>query len=148
MKHIRGWVQLSKPLQSLEIKPSMLILAILVSDHSRWRVPSSNEWPFLWWMNCSKAGQLTPEEAEAHPQKSIITQSIGQKMRFNLILGIAWNLVTISSWTVMVSPIWFQEVKSMTSWQVIFRRRQEAATLYVLQTMPEGLITLQVALVD
>ncbi len=26
-----------------------------------------------------KAGQLTPEEAEAHPQKNIITQSIGQK---------------------------------------------------------------------
>ena len=26
-----------------------------------------------------KAGQLTPEEAETHPQKNIITQSIGQK---------------------------------------------------------------------
>ena len=26
-----------------------------------------------------KAGQLTPEEAESHPQKNIITQSIGQK---------------------------------------------------------------------
>ena len=26
-----------------------------------------------------KAGQLTPEEAEVHPQKNIITQSIGQK---------------------------------------------------------------------
>ena len=26
-----------------------------------------------------KAGQLTPEEAEIHPQKNIITQSIGQK---------------------------------------------------------------------
>ncbi|MDQ0223323.1 Stp1/IreP family PP2C-type Ser/Thr phosphatase [Streptococcus moroccensis] len=26
-----------------------------------------------------KAGQLTPEEAQAHPQKNIITQSIGQK---------------------------------------------------------------------
>ena len=26
-----------------------------------------------------KAGQITPEEAERHPQKNIITQSIGQK---------------------------------------------------------------------
>ena len=26
-----------------------------------------------------KAGQLTPEEAASHPQKNIITQSIGQK---------------------------------------------------------------------
>lgn len=33
-----------------------------------------------------KAGQLTPEEAASHPQKNIITQSIGQKMKFNLIL--------------------------------------------------------------
>ena len=30
-------------------------------------------------MNSLKAGQLTPEEAASHPQKNIITQSIGQK---------------------------------------------------------------------
>ena len=26
-----------------------------------------------------KAGQITPEEAERHPQRNIITQSIGQR---------------------------------------------------------------------
>ena len=35
-----------------------------------------------------KAGQLTPEEAEAHPQKNIITQSIGQKDEIQPDLGI------------------------------------------------------------
>ena len=35
-----------------------------------------------------KAGQLTPEEAEAHPQKNIITQSIGQKDEIQPDFGI------------------------------------------------------------
>ena len=35
-----------------------------------------------------KAGQLTPEEAESHPQKNIITQSIGQKDEIQPDLGI------------------------------------------------------------
>ena len=35
-----------------------------------------------------KAGQLTPEEAEAHPHKNIITQSIGQKDEIQPDLGI------------------------------------------------------------
>ena len=35
-----------------------------------------------------KAGQLTPEEAETHPQKNIITQSIGQKDEIQPDFGI------------------------------------------------------------
>ena len=35
-----------------------------------------------------KAGQLTQEEAEAHPQKNIITQSIGQKDEIQPDMGI------------------------------------------------------------
>ena len=35
-----------------------------------------------------KAGQLTPEEAASHPQKNIITQSIGQKDEIQPDMGI------------------------------------------------------------
>lgn len=34
-----------------------------------------------------KAGQLTPEEAEAHPQKILSPSLLGKKMKFSLILG-------------------------------------------------------------
>ena len=45
-----------------------------------------------------KAGQLTPEEAASHPQKNIITQSIGQKMKFRPDFGM------ITPWAGRLSP--------------------------------------------
>ena len=50
-----------------------------------------------------KAGQITPEEAERHPQKNIITQSIGQKDEVQPDYGmITWRMVTIFCSTVTV----------------------------------------------
>ena len=79
MKPIKEWEQLLRLLRLLTIRLSMptygdsrigLIRGEeyhqLTSDHSL-----VNE--------LLKAGQLTPEEAASHPQKNIITQSIGQK---------------------------------------------------------------------
>lgn len=44
-----------------------------------------------------KAGQLTPEEAEAHPQKILSPSLLGKKMKFSLILGqLSLSQVTIS----------------------------------------------------
>ena len=96
-----------------------------------------------------KAGQLTPEEAEAHPQKNIITQSIGQKDEIQPDLGIVsleagdYLLLNSDGLTNMISP---SEICDIVTSDISLD--DKAATLIRFANNAGGLDNITVALVS
>ena len=96
-----------------------------------------------------KAGQLTPEEAEAHPQKNIITQSIGQKDEIQPDLGIVsleagdYLLLNSDGLTNMISA---SEICDIVTSDVSLD--DKAATLIRFANNAGGLDNITVALVS
>ena len=83
---------LGTTLEALAIIENQAIYAHI--GDSRIGLIRGEEWSSFWQVTILlvnallKAGQLTQEEAEAHPQKNIITQSIGQKDEIQPDMGI------------------------------------------------------------
>ena len=96
-----------------------------------------------------KAGQLTAEEAEAHPQKNIITQSIGQKDEIQPDMGIItlepgdYILLNSDGLTNMISG---SEISDIVTSDISLE--DKAATLIRFANNAGGLDNITVALVS
>ena len=96
-----------------------------------------------------KAGQLTVEEAEAHPQKNIITQSIGQKDEIQPDMGIIsleegdYILLNSDGLTNMISG---SEISDIVTSDISLE--DKAATLIRFANNAGGLDNITVALVS
>ena len=96
-----------------------------------------------------KAGQLTAEEAEAHPQKNIITQSIGQKDEIQPDMGIItlepgdYILLNSDGLTNMISD---SEISDIVTSDISLE--DKAATLIRFANNAGGLDNITVALVS
>jgi len=96
-----------------------------------------------------KAGQLTVEEAEAHPQKNIITQSIGQKDEIQPDMGIItlepgdYILLNSDGLTNMISG---SEIADIVTSDISLE--DKAATLIRFANNAGGLDNITVALVS
>ena len=95
-----------------------------------------------------KAGQLTPEEAASHPQKNIITQSIGQKDEIQPDFGIItlepgdYLLLNSDGLTNMISG---SEISDIVTSDISLE--DKAATLIRFANNAGGLDNITVALI-